>query len=238
MMIALSRLLRGAAALVALFLLLGCGQARESTGGMETPHPAADDEPVPVAAAALYGFTTEGFLYAGSPSAALVVYEMFNANCPGCAHHHTSTLDDLIEAFGRTGQVRFVLVDLPISAAWGEEAHFAAFCVGEQQGAEAQWRFWSMFYRDQSRWLSEGRGFTEHLGSQLGVETERYQDCFENRAQPAVYAAQQVAEEALLPNRWATPAFRIEDRDGRFLRSLSGSPGLEAWTKELNRHLN
>lgn len=52
-----------------------------------------------------------------------------------------------------------------------------------------------------------------------------------------MYALQAIAETELLPDRWATPAFRIEDSRGRWLNSLSGSPSLEAWFQELDRHL-
>ncbi len=184
------------------------------------------------------GYTPESLLYVGWSTAPVTVYEMFNANCPGCAHHHANTLAQLVEEFAVAGQVRFLFVDLPLSSDWGEEAHFAGYCIGQQQGAEAEWQFWLDFYGSHSRWFREGMDFTTVLAEEAGVDMAGYESCLISRAREAVYARQEIAENDLLPSRWATPVFRLENRRGELLRIQTGSLSLEGWKQELDRHLN
>lgn len=183
------------------------------------------------------GYTPESFLYVGMAQAPVTVYEMFNANCPACGHHRTDTLMQLIEEYADTGQVRFVFVDLALSSDWGEEAHFAGYCIGAQRGAEAEWQFWQDFYAGQGRWFREGDNFTAALATAAGVDLPGYQSCLETEAREAVYARQEVAESSLLPARWVTPVFRLENQQGELLRMLSGAVTLEGWHQELERHL-
>ena len=183
------------------------------------------------------GYTAEGYLYAGAADAPVTVYEMFNANCPGCGRHHVDTLDALLAEFGAAGLVRFVLVDLPIGPAWGEEAHYAAYCLGTQQGAAAQWRFWQDFYAEHGRWFREGAAFAQALAETAGLEAASFHECLRREAPARVHAIQARAEAELLPARWATPVFRIENHQGRWLNTLTGSPPLDGWRQELTQHL-
>ncbi len=223
-------------------ILLACILLAACNGSAAPPPPdtgTEQQEPAVIAQedAPFIGYTPESLLYVGDPQAPVTVYEMFNANCYACAHHHTQTLDQLIETYAVPGQVRFVFVDLALSSDWGEEAHFAAYCVGVQQGAEAEWQFWQDFYTDQRRWLREGSDFTTELATAAGSDLAGYRTCLETDARAAVYARQAVAENDLLPGRWVTPVFRLENRRGELLRSLSGTVPLEGWHKELERHV-
>ncbi len=193
---------------------------------------------LPRIAADSFGYTVEGFLFAGAPDASVTVYEVFNANCPGCAQHHTRTLASLMTQYGDTGQARFVLVDLPLSQDWGEEAHFTAFCIGQQKGAEAQWTFWKDFYGHLERWYRQGSIFTTELARNAGVNLATLEDCLYSDAPERVFAMQTYAEENLLPARWSTPFFRLEDTRGRRLNTFQGSPPMAAWQQELDRYLD
>ena len=183
------------------------------------------------------GYTAKGYLYAGAADAPVTVYEMFNANCPGCGRHHVDTLDALLAEFGEAGLVRFVLVDLPIGPAWGEEVHYAAYCLGTQRGAEAQWRFWQDFYAEHRRWFREGAAFAQALAETAGAEMSSFHECLRHEAPTRVHAIQAQAEAELLPARWATPVFRIENNQARWLNTLTGSPPLDGWRQELTQHL-
>ncbi len=219
-------------------LLLGltaaaCGAVPPAATTPEAAAPAV----LPVVAAQSFGYTPEGFLFAGAANAPVTVYEVFNANCPGCAQHHTQTLSRLIAQYGDTGQVRFVLVDLPLSQDWGEGAHFTAFCLGQQKGAEAQWKFWQDFYGHLERWYRQGPVFTTELARNAGADLATLEDCLNAEARARVFAMQAYAEANLLPARWSTPFFRLEDARGHRLDTLTGSPPLAGWQKELDRYL-
>lgn len=183
------------------------------------------------------GHTREGFLYLGSPEAPLVLYEIFNANCPGCGNHHRSRLPSLVREHVQSGVVQMVLVDLAISPEWGEQAHFTAWCLGRQVGAQSQWQFWTDLYEGQASWIAEGEEFSLRLAEEAGAEVSVLQTCIETQAPAAVAELQAIAEDRLLPERWSTPVFRIEDRTGRFLASQVGSPSLEAWQRLVEQAL-
>ena len=183
------------------------------------------------------GHTEEGFLYLGSPEAPLVLYEIFNANCPGCGSHHRSRLPSLVQEHVQSGVVQMVMVDLAISPEWGEQAHFTAWCLGRQVGAQGQWQFWTDLFEGQSSWIAEGEEFSLRLADEAGAEVSALQACIEAQAPAAVAELQAIAEARLLPERWSTPVFRIEDRTGRFLASQVGSPSLEAWNRLVEQAL-
>lgn len=226
------------ATVAALVLMLAACQAGEpaepvpSVAG-EEPNRAAGIAPdeLPV------GHTEEGFLYLGSPEAPLVLYEIFNANCPGCGNHHRSRLSALVEEHVQSGVVQMVMVDLAISPEWGEQAHFTAWCLGRQVGAQSQWQFWTDLFEEQASWIAEGEAFSLQLATEAGAEAGALQACIDSQAPAAVAALQAIAEERLLPERWSTPVFRIEDRTGRFLASQVGSPSLEAWNRLVEQAL-
>ncbi len=55
------------------------------------------------------GYTSAGLLYADDPNALLIQCEIFAAWCPYCARYHTEQLPVLLEEYGRSGRVQFVL---------------------------------------------------------------------------------------------------------------------------------
>ena len=210
----------------------------------------APDEPVPLVAGEELaqpaeiapgelpvGHTQEGFLYLGSPEAPLVLYEIFNANCPGCGNHHRSRLPSLVREYVQSGVIQMVMVDLAISPEWGEQAHFTAWCLGRQGGAQSQWQFWTDLFEGQASWIAEGEAFSLRLADEAGAEASVLRTCIESQAPAAVAELQAIAEDRLLPERWSTPVFRIEDRTGRFLASQVGSPSLEAWNRLVEQAL-
>ena len=226
------------AAVAALMLMLAACRADVP----DEPVPlVAGEEPVQPAEIAPgdlpVGHTREGFLYLGSPEAPLVLYEIFNANCPGCGNHHRSRLPALVREHVQSGVIQMVMVDLAISPEWGEQAHFTAWCLGRQVGAQSQWQFWTDLFEGQASWIAEGEAFSLRLADEAGAEASVMQTCIESEAPAAVAELQAIAEARLLPERWSTPVFRIEDRTGRFLASQVGSPSLEAWNRLVEQAL-
>ncbi len=226
------------AAVAALMLMLAACR----TDAPDEPVPLVADEelvqPAEIAPGELpVGHTREGFLYLGSPEAPLILYEIFNANCPGCGNHHRSRLPSLVREHVQSGVIQMVMVDLAISPEWGEQAHFTAWCLGRQVGAQSQWQFWTDLFEGQASWIAEGEAFSLRLADEAGAEVSVLRTCIESQAPAAVAELQAIAEDRLLPERWSTPVFRIEDRTGRFLASQVGSPSLEAWNRLVEQAL-
>lgn len=127
-------------------------------------------------------YTPAGLLYRGFPDVPLILYEIFAAWCPYCAWYHTEQLPALLEQYGRSGQIQFVLVDVTWER--NQEVHQAAWCIGEQLGAEAHWQFWSDFYSDYDRWWERQDRVLKQLVKQAGVDPDAFQFCMDTQAVP------------------------------------------------------
>ncbi len=202
-----------------LFLLCSCESRFEA---QEPPTP---DPTLPT------GYTSDGFLYRGSPDAHLVLYEMFAAWCPHCARHHNELMPALLDQYARSGQVQFVLVDLPWER--NPEVHHAGYCVGEQLGAEAHWQFWNGLFGSHDRWWKQQERFVTRLVKKAGVDPDTYQMCLDTQAQSWLQGIEVLANQKL-GDRYDTPTFRIEDREGQELRAWGGVlPDLDTWQEVL-----
>ena len=76
----------------------------------------------------------------GKPDAKLTLIEFTDYQCPFCSRHTQSTLPELEKDFVKTGKIRYVLRDFPLSGIHPQapKAHEAAHCAGEQG------KYWEM----------------------------------------------------------------------------------------------
>ena len=207
-----------------LFMLCSCKTGFDAQGS-PTPDPTLPT-----------GYTPTGLLYRGSPNANLILYEMFAAWCPHCARHHTELMPALLDQYARNGQVQFVLVDLPWER--NQEVHHAGYCVGEQLGAEAHWQFWNGLYRSHDRWWKQQERFVDRLVRNASVDPDVYQRCLDTQAQPWLQGIEVIANQKL-GDRYGTPVFRLEDRQGQELQTWVGAfPDLETWQEVLGSYID
>ena len=156
----------------------------------------------------------------GSESAAVVVYEIADFQCPYCAQFAEETFPRIDSAYVRTGRVQWVYVNLPLPAhreAWG--AAEAALCAGAVSG-----RFWEvhdLLYAHQGEWSGAAdalRHFNRYA-REAGVDVERYDRCVrEDRVAPLIVQDLLGASAAQVSG---TPTF-IVNRESRIV-------GLKTW---------
>lgn len=81
--------------------------------------------------------------FKGAPDARLTLIEFTDYQCPFCARHHHQTVPRLLEAYVKTGKVKYVVRDFPLESIHpaAVKAAEAPHCAGEGG------RYWEMHER-------------------------------------------------------------------------------------------
>ncbi|HTI04865.1 MAG TPA: thioredoxin domain-containing protein [Gemmatimonadales bacterium] len=147
----------------------------------------------------------------GKATAPVTVYEMADFQCPACRMFTTTVLPALDSEFIRTGKVRWVFINLPLTSihAHAMLAAQVAMCAGRQG------RFWpthDAFYQHQDDWAkladAPARAALVALAQHAGADRAKLQACIDD---PAVRnAIEQDAAHAQRSGAHATPSFYIE----------------------------
>ena len=138
----------------------------------------------------------------GSANAPVTLVEFTDYQCPFCRRFQTETWPQLKRRYIDTGQVRFIVRDLPLSFhSNARPAAEAAHCAGEQG------RFWPMH----AGLLGKDADLTPHgleeRARSLGLDLARFRACVAaNKYEPAIAA--NAAEAGALDIR-GTPAFVV-----------------------------
>ncbi len=146
----------------------------------------------------------------GRPRAPVIVYEMADFQCPACRQFFATTLPIIEQDYIRTGKVRWVFVNYPLTQLHPNAAAAAelAMCAARQG------RFWPMhdlLYRHQAEWapLADPIPFFRALGADsVGLRADSLAACVTSRA-----TAGEVEQDAAAARRAganATPSFYIE----------------------------
>lgn len=148
----------------------------------------------------------------GRPDAALVVYEMADFQCPACRSFALETLPLLEREYVRTGKVRWVFVNFPLSLFDASFHRNAAPAAELAMCAARQDRFWPMhdaLYQRQAAWadLPDPSAYFATLADTVGLERAALRACLEDgQARAAVQAD---AERAYRSGARSTPTFYI-----------------------------
>jgi protein-disulfide isomerase len=127
------------------------------------------------------GYTIAGDAYKGNPEAELVVVELSDFQCPSCRVHSLETQPAIDEELVETGQVMWVMKNLPVSEHnRAPLAAAAAECAGDQD------RFWQMhelLFENQVEWSdsSDDEPFLA-LARQIDLDMSQFEDCLSGRA--------------------------------------------------------
>lgn len=114
----------------------------------------------------------------GEQTAAVLVYEIADFQCPYCARFAVEVFPQIDSAYVKTGKVRWVFVNLPLpnhANAW--LASEAALCAGAEAG-----RFWAMHDRlfgAAQEWsmLPDPAPVFARYAKEVGVTPDAYQAC-------------------------------------------------------------
>jgi protein-disulfide isomerase len=114
----------------------------------------------------------------GSASAPVVLTEFGDFQCAGCAQFSRTVLPPIMKEYVRTGKVRYVYQDYPITAIHQNAvaAARAARCAHEQGRFEA---FHDVLLREQYAWGGERdpRGAFTKYASRQGMDTAKFGEC-------------------------------------------------------------
>lgn len=145
----------------------------------------------------------------GAPGAPVTVYEMADFQCPACRLFAVTVLPALDSEFVKTGKVRWVFINLPLTS-----IHPNAMAAAEvAMCAARQGRFWQThdaLYQKQDDWakLAQPRTTLIALAQRAGVDRSRLLRCLDDGSVRAEIELD--AQRAQRSGARATPSFYIE----------------------------
>jgi protein-disulfide isomerase len=145
----------------------------------------------------------------GSPTAPITVYEMSDFQCPYCRRHALDVFPTLDQAFVKTGKVRWIFINFPLTSIHPNAAAAAELALcGARVG-----KFWplhDLLFKYQDTWapLKEPGPFLLSLADSAGAPHQATQECLTGgAARPELEAD---AEGAHRAGARSTPTFYIE----------------------------
>lgn len=145
----------------------------------------------------------------GSDSAPVTVYEMSDFQCPFCRRHALETLPLLEAEYVRTGKVRYVFINFPIT-----ELHPNAVPAAELGLCAArQGKFWDLhhlLFENQSTWakLENPASRLLEIAEEAGVDRAKAVECLQDQDIRGAVAFE--AQGSARSGANATPSFYIE----------------------------
>jgi protein-disulfide isomerase len=146
------------------------------------------------------GFTADGRAFRGNPDASVTLVEYADYVCPFCGRYFQQSLPSLLEKYGRSGQVKFVVDDFPLDSLHptAPKGAAAATCVAEQ-GAARFWQMHDALFRRQAEWsrLTDPTNFLAEVARTTGVDMKVYNECvastrIKSKVEQRVAAAQKL----------------------------------------------
>jgi protein-disulfide isomerase len=172
------------------------------------------------------GFTADGRPFRGNPDAAVTLVEYTDYVCPFCARYFQQTLPALLEKYGRTGQVKFVVDDFPLDSLHptAPQGAAAAACVAEQ-GAAHFWQMHDALFKGQQEWgrLPDPTNFLADAAKKTGVNMKTYNQCMASGRVKAHVEQRVAASKAL--GFMGTPSFQLlEHTTGKIYTLVGAQP--------------
>jgi protein-disulfide isomerase len=184
------------------------------------------------------GFTPEGYPYRGSPDAPITLTEYSDYLCPFCESFFRQTMPALLEKHVRSGQVKFVVRDLPLATLHptAPKGALAAMCAAEQ-GADRFWRVHDALFQTQPQWQRMPDP-SEHLAEivrKTGADMKAYEQCIASsearvRVQTSIADAQGLGFSG-------TPSFQFANRANGKQYSLVGAQSAEVFSRWIEQLL-
>lgn len=114
----------------------------------------------------------------GQADAPVTIIEFSDYQCSFCARFVTQTLSQLEKNYIDTGKVKFVFRDFPLSFhQHAQKAAEAAECADEQG---KYWEYHDLLFEKQSEWSDAGSGKFKDYASQLGLDTQAFNQCLDS----------------------------------------------------------
>jgi protein-disulfide isomerase len=145
----------------------------------------------------------------GSPKAPVTVYEMSDFQCPYCKRFAQETFPELERQYLRTGKVRWVFINFPLTSVHPHAAPAAELVMCAARQGEF-WRVHDLLFQYQETWapLKEAGPFFVSLADSAGLSKKSLLSCLQ--APETRTAVQADAEGAARSGATSTPTFYIE----------------------------
>lgn len=145
----------------------------------------------------------------GDPDAPVTIVEFTDYQCPFCQRHALETLPGIIANLVETGDVYYVMKDLPLDSIHPEarSAANAARCAGEQ---DAYLPVHDAIFERQTDWAGQGATATAvylEIATEAGLDLAEFERCLNEERYAADVEAN--VQEALALGVQSTPAFFI-----------------------------
>ncbi|MFN2122388.1 MAG: thioredoxin domain-containing protein [Candidatus Promineifilaceae bacterium] len=143
----------------------------------------------------------------GDPEAPVTIVEFTDYQCPFCVQHALETLPTLIADQVATGEVYYILKDLPLDGLHpnARAAAKAARCAGEQ---DAYWEMHDALFNSQKSWSNLPEATFIDLASSLNLDADAFQACLDD--EDITLAIQENVDEAAALGANSTPFFLID----------------------------
>lgn len=113
----------------------------------------------------------------GSPDAPVTIVEFSEFECPYCGNYSRDTFPQIDEAYIKTGKVKYVFRDFPLSFhEHAQKAAEAAGCAGEQGKF---WEYHDMLFANQSALAVDN---LKQYAKDLGLDTAKFDQCLDSGA--------------------------------------------------------
>jgi protein-disulfide isomerase len=115
----------------------------------------------------------------GSQNAKVTIVEFSDFQCPFCQRFFLQTLPQIEEKYIKTGKVRFVYRDFPLTSIhpYAQKAAEAAECAYEQGKF---WEYHDILFQKQSEWVVAGESKFKEYAQQLGLDTQKFNQCLDS----------------------------------------------------------
>ena len=125
-------------------------------------------------------FGQEPYAVIGDPRAPVVIVQFADFQCPFCQRHHAQTEPQIYDQYIRTGLVRYVVKDFPLSSIHpqAQKASEAAECAGQQDG---YWTMHDKLYDEQGEWSGNSGAVAlfEQYARNQGLDGDAFDTCLE-----------------------------------------------------------
>ena len=115
----------------------------------------------------------------GNPDATVTMVEFGDFQCPFCGRFFTTTEQQIVDSYVKTGKVKFVYRDFAFLGPESEWAAAAARCAGEQGKF---WQYHDYLYRHQNG-ENQGafsKGNLKSFARALGLESSAFDSCLDS----------------------------------------------------------
>lgn len=149
----------------------------------------------------------DGVAMKGDPNAPVTITEWSDFECPFCGRFYTDTLGQIEENYIKTGKVKLVYKDFPLSFhPMAQKAAEAGKCALEQD-AEMFWALHDKIFENQA---ALNMANLKLWAGQVGLDTEDFNECLDSGKMASVVAAEM--QEGQNSGIRGTPGFLIGDQ--------------------------